>query len=81
MKNNEDQRKSIEINAGICWDIQACAMVAYAGKGPHPLKPAFLSCAVHARVARQTMPAYASICLRMSESDCVLSEVLAYANI
>jgi hypothetical protein len=39
------------------------------------------SCAVHARVARQTMPAYASICLRMSESDCVLYQVLAYANV
>jgi hypothetical protein len=69
MKNNENQRKSIKINAGICWDIQACAMEAYASKGPHPLKPAFLSCAVHARFMRglpdklcQHMLAYACVC-------------------
>ena len=33
IKNNKKQRKSIKITTGICWDIQACAMVAYASKG------------------------------------------------
>ena len=67
-----------------CCKTPSVKLIAEHTSGPNPEDQEQQQqppCAVHARVARQTMPAYASICLRMSESDCVLYQVLAYANI
>ena len=57
----------------ICWQGVAHAKTCIClMRGP---------CAVHARAARQTMPAYACICWHVLESVCTLWHLLAYASI